>query len=187
MCVGIGSSVPVNHYCSDTSSLPCLVHTFTELHQPLKRLRCMAGTSEGATRLTSEGGLSVMPRNKVDSQGCHYSCALNSTSVNLGDSKCEHGNLYIFCGRCKECWTKPTWFLDSGASLHFCFNLNDFIKYWKYKPYERTPVTTAAHMIYVECKGAVLLKHIVNSKTIRKHLEHVLHMPQITTRLLSMG
>jgi hypothetical protein len=50
-----------------------------------------------------------------------------------------------------------------------------------------TPVTTATHMIYVEGKGAVLLKHKVNGKTIRRHLKHVLHMPQITIRLLSMG
>jgi hypothetical protein len=33
----------------------------------------------------------------------------------------------------------------------------------------------------------VLLKHKVNGKTLRMHLKHVLHMLQITTRLLSMG
>ncbi len=146
----------------------------------------MAGTSEGTTRLTSKDGLSVIPRNKVDSQGCHYSYIFSS-SVNLGNSKCEHGNLYIFCERCKEHWTMPTWLLDLGASSHFCFNLNDFIEYQKYKPHERTPVTTAAHTIYVKGEGAVLLKYNVNSKTVRTHLEHVLHMPQITIRLLSMG
>src|SRR6266851_4292034 len=74
----------------------------------------------------------------------------------------------------------PTWLLDLGASSHFCFNLNDFIEYQKYKPHERTPVTTAAHTIYVKGEGAVLLKYNVNSKTVRTHLEHVLHMPQIT-------
>ena len=42
-------------------------------------------------------------------------------------------------------------------------------------------------MIYVEGEGTVLLKHKVNGKTVRTHLEHVLHVPQITTRLLSMG
>jgi hypothetical protein len=77
--------------------------------------------------------------------------------------------------------------LDSGASLQFCFDLNDFIEYWKYKPHERTSVTTATHTIYVEGEGAVLLKHQVDGKTVRMRLEHVLHMPQITTRLLSMG
>ena len=57
----------------------------------------------------------------------------------------------------------------------------------QYKPHERTPVTTAAHTIYVEGEGAVLLKHMVDGKTIKMRLEHVLHVPQITTRLLSMG
>jgi hypothetical protein len=119
-------------------------------------------------------------------QDHHSSCTLNS-SVNIGNSKCKHGKLYIFCGRCKERWTKPTWLLDSGASLHFCFDLNDFIEYWKYKPNERTLVTTAAHMIYVKGEGTVLLKHKVNGKTVKMCLEHVLHVLQITTRLLSMG
>ncbi len=137
----------------------------------------MVETSRSAIRSTDS----------LNSQDCHYSCTLSSTSINLGDSKCEHGNLYIFCGRCKERWTKPTWLLDSGASSHFCFDLNDFIEYQKYKPHERTPVTTASHTIYVEGEGAVLLKHNVNGKTVRTCLEHVLHMPQITTRLLSMG
>src|SRR5216683_2861632 len=159
-----GSDFDDGEVCICPSSLPCLVHTLTELHQPLKRLRCTAGTSEGTARLTSEDSLSTIPRNKVDGQGCRYFCIF-STSVNLGDSKCEHGNLYIFCGRCKERWTKPTWLLDSGASSHFCFNLNDFIKYQKYKPYERTPVTTAAHTIYVEGKGVVVVKHNVNGRS----------------------
>jgi hypothetical protein len=65
--------------------------------------------------------------------------------------------------------------------------LNDFIEYRKYKPYERTPVTTATHTIYVEGEGIVLLKHKVNGRTVKTRLEHVLHVPQITTRLLSMG
>jgi len=33
----------------------------------------------------------------------------------------------------------------------------------------------------------VLLKHKVNGRTVKTHLKHVLHVPQITTRLLSMG
>jgi len=186
-----GSDLDDGKVCVCPSSLLCLVHTLTELHQPLKRLRCMAGTSKGALRLTSENTLGMLPKacfklDRSNGRDCRHSCALNS-SVNLGDSKCEHGQLYIFCGRCKEHWTKPTWLLDSGASSHFCFDLNDFIEYWKYKPHERTPVTTAAHTIYVEGEGTVLLKHLVNGKTVRTHLEHVLHVPQITTMLLSMG
>jgi hypothetical protein len=188
-----GSDLDDSEVCICPSYLPCLVHNLTESRQPLRRRRCMAGTSKGAIRQTFEDGLKPLSKgcsmsNLVQRNGrdCCYTCTLNS-SVNLGDSKCEHGQLYIFCGRCKEQWTKPTWLLDSGASSHFCFNLNDFIEYQKYKPHERTPVTTAAHTIYVEGKGAVLLKHKVNGKTVRTCLEHVLHVLQTTTRLLSMG
>ena len=180
--------------CVCPSYLPCLVHNLTESRQPLRRQRCMAGTSKGTLKVTLESNNRMLPKpcsqsrlDRHNDRDCHYACALNSKSVNLSDSKCKHGQLYIFCRRCKERWTKPTWLLDSGASSHFCFDWNDFIEYQKYKPHGRTPVTTAAHTIYVEGKGAVLLKHIVDGKTIRTHLEHVLHMPQITTRLLSIG
>jgi hypothetical protein len=67
-----------------------------------------------------------------------------------------------------------------------CFDLNDFIKHWKYKPHERTLVTTVTHTIYIKGEGAVLLKHKVDGKTIQMYLEHVLHVLQITTRLLSI-
>jgi hypothetical protein len=48
--------------CICPSSLPCLVHTLIELHQPLKRLRCMAGTSKSTIRQTSEDSLEMHPK-----------------------------------------------------------------------------------------------------------------------------
>ncbi len=59
--------------CICPSSLPCLVHTLTELHQPLKGLRCMARTSRGAKRLISDSSLGssntcsmgIISRNKL--------------------------------------------------------------------------------------------------------------------------
>src|SRR6266851_3307313 len=46
-----GSDFNDGKVCICPSSLPCLVHTLTESHQPLRGLRCTAGTSEGAARL----------------------------------------------------------------------------------------------------------------------------------------
>ena len=108
-----GSDLDDGEVCICPSSLLCLVHNLTESHQLLKRRRCMAGTSEGALRLTSEGslgnasgGVKTLHRKaccqsepEVNSRDRHSSCLLNS-SVNVGNSKCEHGNLYIFCRRC---------------------------------------------------------------------------------------
>jgi hypothetical protein len=67
----------------------------------------------------------------------------------------------------------PIWLLDSGASWHFCFDLNDFIEYQKYKPHKRTSVTTAAYIIYVKGKGTVLLKYKVNNRTVKTCFKHI--------------
>jgi hypothetical protein len=52
-----GSDLDDGEVCVCPSSLPCLVHNLTESHQLLRKRRCMVGTSEGASWLTSEGGL----------------------------------------------------------------------------------------------------------------------------------
>jgi hypothetical protein len=57
-----GSDLDDGEVCVCPSSLPCLVHTLTELHQPLKRLRCMAGTSKGTIMVTSESSLRMLPK-----------------------------------------------------------------------------------------------------------------------------
>jgi hypothetical protein len=46
-----GSDLNDGEVCICPSSLPCLVHTLTESHQPLRRLRCMARTSKGRLAL----------------------------------------------------------------------------------------------------------------------------------------
>src|SRR6266851_2898329 len=45
-----GSDFDDGKVCVCPSSLPCLVHTLTELHQPLRRPRCMVVTSSSAIR-----------------------------------------------------------------------------------------------------------------------------------------
>jgi hypothetical protein len=57
-----GSDLDDGEVCVCPSSLPCLVHTLTESHQPLRRLRCMAGPSKGALMATSESGLRILPK-----------------------------------------------------------------------------------------------------------------------------
>jgi hypothetical protein len=57
-----GSDLNDGEVCVCPSSLPYLVHTLTESHQPLRRLRCMAGPSKGALTATSESGLRILPK-----------------------------------------------------------------------------------------------------------------------------
>ena len=79
------------------------------------------------------------------------------------------------------------WLLDSGASTHFTYLLDDFIEYKPASKDERTPVQTASTTIFVEGRGTVLLYHNVGDQMITTRLYPVLYIPQLTTRLLSMG
>jgi hypothetical protein len=88
-----GSDFDDGEVCVCPSYLPCLVHNLTELCQLLKKRRCMAGTSKG--HLVEDEQCSRMCQDR------HSSFTLNS-SVNVGTLKCEHGQLYAFCGRCEE-------------------------------------------------------------------------------------
>jgi transposase InsO family protein len=98
--------------------------------------------------------------------------------------ECEHMQSYKQCERCKD-KIRSMWLLDSGASAHFTFEREDFIEY---KPVsDRQPVKTAAHTIYVEGIGTVLLRHYINSLPITTRIFPVLHIPKMTAKLLSMG
>ena len=118
---------------------------------------------------------------------CSYAL---SNSVQLGNTTCEHDDLVALCGKCKD--RNPSkmgtlWMLDSGASSHFTFDKNDFIEYTPFSRDERIPVKTASDLIYVEGHGAVLLKHKVKNMLVTTRLWPVSHIPQINSRILSMG
>ena len=72
------------------------------------------------------------------------------------------------------------WTLDSGASSHFTHDINDFVEYRLIKPYG---IKTATSHTSVIAKGTVLLK--VNRKAIR--IAPVYHVPELTSKLLSLG
>jgi transposase InsO family protein len=117
---------------------------------------------------------------------CSY--ALPSKELVLSDYVCEHGQNYALCNKCKgKQQGAALWLLDSGASAHFTFSKHNFIEYETIPPNERAPVRTASDTIYVEGKGAVLLGHSENNKLVTTRLYPVLHIPKITTQLLSMG
>jgi len=106
------------------------------------------------------------------------------------ESICEHGSSYALCAKCKGKMAKKMgslWLLDSGASAHFTFDKSDFISYTPATPEERAPVKTAAHTIYVEGKGTVLIQHNVGDQMVTTRLYPVLYIPELSTRLLSMG
>ncbi len=99
---------------------------------------------------------------------------------------CEHNKYFSHCAKCKE-HTKNMWLLDSGASAHFTNNISDFINYTPIVKSDRMPVKTAAHMIYVDRTGTVLLKHYIANKLITTQVNPVFYIPSMSTHLLSMG
>ena len=73
------------------------------------------------------------------------------------------------------------WLLDSGASLHFTHDINDFIEYSPLK--EELTVVTANGRTRATGVGTVLL----NCGTQRVRISPVYYIPELTSRLLSMG
>jgi len=100
--------------------------------------------------------------------------------------KCEHNKYFSECEKCKE-RTQHMWLLDSGASAHFTNNISDFIDYTPIAKSDRLPVKTAAHTIYVEGTGTVLLKHYIDNKLVITRVNPVFYIPSMSTGLLSMG
>src|ERR1700744_3657853 len=99
---------------------------------------------------------------------------------------CEHNKYLSQCAKCKE-RMNTMWLLDSGASAHFTNLMSDFISYTPFAKSDRIPVKTASNFILVEGIGTVLLKHYLGRKLVTTRVHPVLYIPDMTTRLLSMG
>ena len=108
----------------------------------------------------------------------------------VNNLNCEHRQSYAQCNHCKG--KNPSemgtlWLLDSGASLHFMHDFNDFIEYETAKLADRMPVRMASEIIHIEGKGAVLLEHKVKNKPVSTCLYPVYYIPKISMCLISMG
>ena len=75
---------------------------------------------------------------------------------------------------------KVKWLLDSGASRHFTYDINDFVEYKSITP---MPLLTANGKAEAIGQGTVIL--VLNDRAIR--INGVLYVPDLTTRLLSLG
>src|SRR6267154_771125 len=77
--------------------------------------------------------------------------------------------------------TTEQWMLDSGASIHFTFDMNDFVEYEALSsPMIAHTATTKTNIIG---SGTVIL--VLNERAIR--ISPVYYVPEMTCRLLSMG
>ena len=80
----------------------------------------------------------------------------------------------------------PMWILDSGASMHFTGNMDDFIEY---TPLDKViPISTATNIAIVEGQGTVILNCPLETgghSTVR--IAPVYYIADLSSRLLSLG
>ena len=76
--------------------------------------------------------------------------------------------------------TEAEWMLDSGASRHFTFDINDYVDY---ETTAEVLVRTANSFTKIIGKGTVIIT--VDGKTVR--INPVYHVPDLSCRLLSLG
>ena len=103
------------------------------------------------------------------------------------DSNITELNNNIFCLNCShgcDCKTdsKKEWLIDSGASEHFTYDINNFIDYEVLK--NHSSVKTANCTAEVRGKGTVILA--LNTGEIVR-ISPVYHIPTLTCQLLAMG
>ena len=105
---------------------------------------------------------------------------------------CAHNKTYATCGTCKgekALKREAPWLIDSGASAHFTGDKDDLLNYEEVN--DGPPVKTATTTVRIQGKGAMLIKFdlpVRGSNEIRTlRLYPVFYIPQLTTKLLSMG
>lgn len=112
--------------------------------------------------------------------------------LNISELHCRHKVADDWCKGCKgkrpDASFHPAayWLLDSGASCHFTGELSDFTHYKPIK--EKVFAKTANGIAQITGLGTVLLQCV--NKHGDEHvvkLSPVLHMPDITAKLISLG
>ena len=104
------------------------------------------------------------------------------------DNTCCHHSTLAECAQCKGKGKQPAersdslWMLDSGASMHFTYSMNDYADFRYYGA--RRPLYTADGVTYMIGEGTVLVP--LESGSILK-LTNVALVPNLTSKLVSMG
>ena len=98
---------------------------------------------------------------------------------------CKHKLSFINCGQCKGKAHNhendlPIWMIDSGVSLHFTYDIRDFVEY---QPMVTPiPIWTANNIIYVTGLGTVIIPVLTNKgRPYTVCLYPVYHIPDITS------
>jgi hypothetical protein len=121
----------------------------------------------------------------TESHSIHAAVAQVDSLYGVDLLLCKHSIEFAKCVKCKgKAKASPQWILDSGASLHFTGDMNDFIEFSPLK--EPISVNTANGTVQVEGSGTVLINCSKQKGSVVR-LSPVYYLPSATSRLLSMG
>jgi hypothetical protein len=94
---------------------------------------------------------------------------------------CAHNCVTASCAKCKGS-NKPWWMLDSGASKHFPYDLNDFVDYREYSKENRIALQTAtsstsllekALYYYVSLTGMANFTQFASKESVTYQISHL--------------
>ena len=104
---------------------------------------------------------------------------------------CKHKLSFINCGQCmRKAYNHesdlPVWMIDSGASLHFTYDIGDFVKYQSMVT--PIPIWTTNNITYITRLGTIIIPVLTNKgHPYIVYLYTVYHILDITSQLWSMG
>jgi hypothetical protein len=115
------------------------------------------------------------------------------TLPTVNNLDCKHRQSFAQCNHCKGKSASKMGtlrLLDSGASLHFTHNFNDFIEYETAKLADWMSVRTASDIVHIEGKSTVLIEHKVNNKLVQTQApthppwggRHPIHLAELTNQ-----
>jgi hypothetical protein len=105
---------------------------------------------------------------------------------------CSHNRETAACSACKgktrTSGATTPWLIDSGASKRFTNCISDFVDYEPWSKARQQKLTTANGQSRIVGEGSVIIRAKNSSGKYRSVcLSHVQYVPDLTTRLLSLG
>jgi hypothetical protein len=120
-----------------------------------------------------------------------HKCIVENRSHVHPSGSCVHAIDIAACSHCKgknRARHKTPWLLDSGASNHYTNNLDDYVDYTAWPKSEHQTFSTATSTTKIVGVGTVMIKvPDLNRGYQTVCIRNVCYVPDLTTRLLSLG
>jgi hypothetical protein len=177
--------------------------------KPVGRRRGARGTGRRGRRDDAGGPVLADRMNTEYVNPCHGEVLADDAAVDLFPASgsrslylysactesifmCSHNREVAACSACKgksrASGAITPWLIDSGASKHFTNCISDFVHYEPWSKARQQKLTTANGQSRIVGEGSVIIRAKNSSgKYCSVRLSHVQYVPDLTTRLLSLG